>query len=509
MTMNIVKSIGYGAHSLVYHVKSPMGTDSALKCNFTVNGFTGIGSYHELQSSIELEHEYLMRVKGIREGDIINTFGLKYVDDNYLNMKPDHLHFLYPLANTDLNYLITTSSASLDFATAKNILLQVSLALEYMHAKNFVHRDIRPSNILIDVHNNLWTCKLCDFGMTKYFLKYDVHSPLICTVYYRAPELILGYTEYDKSVDVWSLGCVAFELFTGKKLVPTISQAAPDILRTMYNCLPYDIPMNYVEKLNPNTSRIFIGMSKTIIHDFIKYLPSISKDMGMLNKSRFKAFVLGCIQFDYSKRFSMSKVVDSDIFYDLKALISTKRKEYPLALSLLPVMPNFPNCDERTWMLERVIEIFNNRSMYKWYSHRILFQSIYNFERFLANPGRLSMSQNDTILYLTTTIYLSYKVFIKLHQEVLSLYDFLPDSLKTEHNLSSAVIFEYNLVKHALKYKVFFMTIYDYSLSVQKPTQDITKSIFQFVLEGSHRLLDPKTAFEKWKLNKVQYDIKC
>lgn len=75
-----------------------------------------------------------------------------------------------------------------------------------------MHRDLKPENILIDSQNIL---KLADFGLSK-TISYDDKSltqPVV-SLQYRAPELLLGCEQYSFSIDMWSVGCIFFELCT-------------------------------------------------------------------------------------------------------------------------------------------------------------------------------------------------------------------------------------------------------------------------------------------------------
>ncbi|CCF57165.1 hypothetical protein KAFR_0C01720 [Kazachstania africana CBS 2517] len=91
---------------------------------------------------------------------------------------------------------------------------QIARGMLYLHAFGICHRDIKPSNILVDPSTGI--LKICDFGSAKK-LEHDQPSiSYICSRFYRAPELILGCTQYSTQVDIWGLGCVIGEMLIGK-----------------------------------------------------------------------------------------------------------------------------------------------------------------------------------------------------------------------------------------------------------------------------------------------------
>jgi cell division cycle 2-like protein len=99
----------------------------------------------------------------------------------------------------------------------KTLLLQLASGVSYLHDHWILHRDLKTSNLLL---NNRGQLKIADFGMARY-----VGDPppqkltqLVVTLWYRAPELLLGATRYGPAIDMWSLGCIFAELLTREPL---------------------------------------------------------------------------------------------------------------------------------------------------------------------------------------------------------------------------------------------------------------------------------------------------
>lgn len=110
----------------------------------------------------------------------------------------------------------------LDPALVKKFTLQLVQGVHYCHSHRIIHRDLKPQNLLIDKEGNL---KLADFGLARAFgvpLRNYTHE--IVTLWYRAPEVLLGSRHYSTGVDMWSVGCIFAEMALRKPLFPGDSE---------------------------------------------------------------------------------------------------------------------------------------------------------------------------------------------------------------------------------------------------------------------------------------------
>lgn len=94
----------------------------------------------------------------------------------------------------------------------KDLMHQFPRGLDFLHANCIVHRDLKPENILV---TNGGTVKLAAFGLARIHSYQMALTPMVVTVWYRAPEVLLQST-YATPVDMWSVGCIFAEMFRRK-----------------------------------------------------------------------------------------------------------------------------------------------------------------------------------------------------------------------------------------------------------------------------------------------------
>ena len=165
----------------------------------------------------------------------------------------------------DLRSLLTKNT--LEISHVKSLMKQLLLGVSYLHENWILHRDLKTSNLLISKDGVL---KICDFGMARNFSDpLGSYTPLVVTLWYRSPELLLGCTSYSTAIDMWSVGCIMAEfilrdaLFRGQTEIEQIDKifkllGVPDDFSW-----PGYSKLKYVQKFQ------FIGESKSKLRERI------------------------------------------------------------------------------------------------------------------------------------------------------------------------------------------------------------------------------------------------
>ncbi|KAJ6297216.1 hypothetical protein OIU78_022863 [Salix suchowensis] len=149
-----------------------------------------------------LDHQNVMKLEGIATSRMSGS-----------------LYLVFEYMEHDLAGLAANPGIKYTEAQIKCYMQQLLRGLEHCHTRGILHRDIKGSNLLI---NNDGVLKIADFGLATFYQP-DQNLPLtsrVVTLWYRAPELLLGATEYGPAIDMWSAGCILAELFTGKHIMP-------------------------------------------------------------------------------------------------------------------------------------------------------------------------------------------------------------------------------------------------------------------------------------------------
>ncbi|XP_075777845.1 cyclin-dependent kinase 13 isoform X1 [Pelodiscus sinensis] len=208
---DIIGIIGEGTYGQVYKARDKdTGEMVALKKVRLDNEKEGfpITAIREIKILRQLNHQSIINMK-----EIVTD------KEDALDFKKDKgaFYLVFEYMDHDLMGLLESGLVHFNENHIKSFMRQLMEGLDYCHKKNFLHRDIKCSNILL---NNRGQIKLADFGLARLYSSEESrpYTNKVITLWYRPPELLLGEERYTPAIDVWSCGCILGELFTKKPI---------------------------------------------------------------------------------------------------------------------------------------------------------------------------------------------------------------------------------------------------------------------------------------------------
>lgn len=133
-------------------------------------------------------------------------------------MEENRLYLIFEFLSMDLKKYMDSlpMDKMMDPELVRSYLYQITNAILFCHRRRVLHRDLKPQNLLI---NNNGVIKVADFGLGRSFgIPVRIYTHEIVTLWYRAPEVLLGSPRYSCPVDIWSIGCIFAEMATRKPL---------------------------------------------------------------------------------------------------------------------------------------------------------------------------------------------------------------------------------------------------------------------------------------------------
>mmetsp|Transcript_50027 Transcript_50027/g.82939 ORF Transcript_50027/g.82939 Transcript_50027/m.82939 type:complete len:368 (-) Transcript_50027:336-1439(-) len=204
----VVQKLGKGAYGIVWRaIDKRMQETVALKKIFDAfqNATDAQRTFREIMFLQEMcGHEHIVTLLNVLKAD-----------------NDRDIYLVFEFMETDLHAAIRANI--LQDIHKQYVIWQTLKALKFMHSADLLHRDMKPSNLLL---NSDCLMKVADFGLARSLrdLTVEETAPVltdyVATRWYRAPEILMGSTCYSYAVDMWSVGCILGEMLTGKATFP-------------------------------------------------------------------------------------------------------------------------------------------------------------------------------------------------------------------------------------------------------------------------------------------------
>lgn len=207
----------------------------------------GNGAFGTVWRAVESSSGHVLAIKRVALDDRYQNRELSVMQElSHPNVVRLHDHFLTREEGASWLHIVMdyvpSTLRSLQAAFAKQhcrfppamlkiYMYQLAKALSHMHSLGFAHRDLKPDNVLCCPES--FTLQLCDFGCSKRLVPGKPNIFYICALFYRAPELLLGSTDYSVAVDMWSFGCVLAELILGCPLFANEASTYQQLLEVL------------------------------------------------------------------------------------------------------------------------------------------------------------------------------------------------------------------------------------------------------------------------------------
>ncbi|KAJ5066846.1 hypothetical protein M0811_03190 [Anaeramoeba ignava] len=300
---NLVKlqKVGEGTYGVVYKARNTQTNEIvALKKIRLEMDDEGIPSTAIREISIlrQLKHENIVNLL-----DVVCT--------------RDKLYLIFEFVDHDLKAHMD-SVGKLDPLVIKSYMHQLLEGLLFCHSRAIIHRDLKPQNLLI---NSSGVLKLADFGLARSFsIPLRTYTHEILTLWYRAPEILLGSKHYSLPVDVWSAGVILAEMMMNYPLFPGDSEV--DQIYKIFQAFGTPNESNWpgVSSL-PDYSPVFPSFTpktlRKIIKERLKDDPIDEVGLDLVEKM---------LVYDPKKRISIKQALQHPYFDDLKNLNEPKQK---------------------------------------------------------------------------------------------------------------------------------------------------------------------------------------
>jgi len=296
-----------GTYGVVYRAKDKKSQEivalKKLKMEKEKEGFP-ITSLREINTLLIAQHPNVVTVREIVVGSNI-----------------DQIYIVMDFVEHDLKGLMETMRKKNQVflpGEVKCLMIQLLRAIRHLHDNWILHRDLKSSNLLLS-HNGI--LKVGDFGLAReYGSPLKAYTSIVVTLWYRAPELLMGMKQYSTHIDVWSIGCIFGELLQMEPLFPGKSET--DELNKIFKLLgtPSEKSWSGFNSL-PGAKVKFVDYPISTLRD--KFPERMLSESGL-------SLIKDLLTYDPKKRITCDEALDSSYFQE---------NPLPIDPSMFPTWP--------------------------------------------------------------------------------------------------------------------------------------------------------------------------
>jgi renal tumor antigen len=292
--LRVIQKLGEGSFSEVFKVKS-MRTNATYAVKRLKKRYRSVSEIANLPELLALRalqgHSSIVRLLDI-----------------FFDRDSGELSLVFEMLDINLYEHLKETRSPLDESTTLLLIYQLLQAVAFMHGRDILHRDLKPENCMLN--RRTVELKIVDFGSARADSGSGTYTEYVGMRWYRAPECLLTSGLYGRPADVWAVGCILYELLTGRPLFPgkhEIDQLAR--IHSILGTPSKEVLQQF--RANPNTQISFSFPAKKP-QDLRRLLPEVHEETVELLRR--------LIDYDPRSRISAEQAIALPAFRELRGI---------------------------------------------------------------------------------------------------------------------------------------------------------------------------------------------